>query len=94
MEGRAQLNSLMREDGELVRFANNASLFFGFGVFNSSGHGDTLKMTDPSVRIRARWRSRHMLPSGDNGVELMADWYKDAARSLDYLDTRQEIDRD
>lgn len=39
-------------------------------------------------------RSKHDLPSGASGVNLLADWYKDAARSLDYLDTRSDIDKD
>ena len=37
-------------------------------------------------------RSINTLPSGD--VDLPIDWYKDAARTLDYLDTRQDIDKD
>lgn len=36
-------------------------------------------------------RSINALPSGD--IDLPFDWYKDAARTLDYLDTRQDIDR-
>jgi formylglycine-generating enzyme required for sulfatase activity/tRNA A-37 threonylcarbamoyl transferase component Bud32 len=39
-------------------------------------------------------RLRHALPSGDSGVELLSDWYKDASRSLDYLETRQDISKD
>lgn len=35
--------------------------------------------------------SNRELPSGD--LDLPFDWYKDAARTLDYLDTRQDIDR-
>jgi eukaryotic-like serine/threonine-protein kinase len=36
-------------------------------------------------------RSIHTLPSGD--IDLPIDWYKDAARTLDYLDTRPDIDK-
>ncbi|MGC1869622.1 MAG: protein kinase [Acidobacteriaceae bacterium] len=36
-------------------------------------------------------RSANRFPSGD--VDLPIDWYKDAARTLDYLDTRQDIDK-
>jgi pimeloyl-ACP methyl ester carboxylesterase len=32
------------------------------------------------------------LPSGGSDIELTTDWYKDAARSLDYLATRPDID--
>jgi dienelactone hydrolase len=32
------------------------------------------------------------LPSGSQSTVLTTDWYKDAARSLDYLATRQDID--
>ena len=32
------------------------------------------------------------LPSGDQNIQLTTDWYKDAARSLDYLATRSDID--
>ncbi len=35
-------------------------------------------------------RSSNTLPSGD--VDLPIDWYKDAARTLDYLETRPDID--
>jgi eukaryotic-like serine/threonine-protein kinase len=36
-------------------------------------------------------RSIHTLPSGD--IDLPIDWYKDAARTLDYLGTRQDFDK-
>lgn len=36
-------------------------------------------------------RSNHELPNG--ALDLPIDWYKDAARTLDYLDTRPDIDR-
>jgi formylglycine-generating enzyme required for sulfatase activity len=32
------------------------------------------------------------LPRGDQSIQLTTDWYKDAARSLDYLATRPDID--
>jgi len=32
------------------------------------------------------------LPSGDQNIQTTTDWYKDAARSLDYLATRSDID--
>jgi len=32
------------------------------------------------------------LPSGSQSIQLTTDWYKDAARSLDYLATRSDID--
>jgi dienelactone hydrolase len=32
------------------------------------------------------------LPGGNQAFQLTADWYKDAARSLDYLATRNDID--
>lgn len=36
-------------------------------------------------------RSNHDLPNG--ALDLVFQWYKDAARTLDYLDTRSDIDR-
>jgi formylglycine-generating enzyme required for sulfatase activity/predicted esterase len=36
-------------------------------------------------------RSINTLPSGD--VDLPIDWYKDAARTVDYLETRPDIDK-
>ncbi|HTV13781.1 MAG TPA: protein kinase [Acidobacteriaceae bacterium] len=39
-------------------------------------------------------RSTHQLPSADNTIDLPVEWYKDAARSLDYLDTRPDIDKE
>lgn len=38
-------------------------------------------------------RSNHQLPSADGGIDLPTEWYKDAARSLDYIDTRQDFDK-
>ena len=32
------------------------------------------------------------LPGGSQNIQLTTDWYKDAARSLDYLATRPDID--
>jgi formylglycine-generating enzyme required for sulfatase activity/dienelactone hydrolase len=32
------------------------------------------------------------LPGGSQNIELTTDWYKDAARSIDYLTTRTDID--
>jgi serine/threonine protein kinase/dienelactone hydrolase len=37
-------------------------------------------------------RLRNDLPGGDQSITITADWYKDAARSLDYLKTRSDID--
>ncbi len=37
-------------------------------------------------------RTKESLPGGAQNVELTSDWYKDAARSLDYLATRNDID--
>jgi serine/threonine protein kinase/formylglycine-generating enzyme required for sulfatase activity/dienelactone hydrolase len=37
-------------------------------------------------------RVKYSLPSGAQNLELTTDWYKDAARSLDYLATRPDID--
>jgi dienelactone hydrolase len=37
-------------------------------------------------------RSEHRFPGGDQDFSLTADWYKDAARTLDYLATRSDID--
>jgi formylglycine-generating enzyme required for sulfatase activity/dienelactone hydrolase/predicted Ser/Thr protein kinase len=37
-------------------------------------------------------RLTYRLPGGGQGVELTAEWYKDAARALDYLATRTDID--
>ncbi len=37
-------------------------------------------------------RVKYNMPGGSEGVELMTEWYKDAARSLDYLNTRPDID--
>jgi formylglycine-generating enzyme required for sulfatase activity/predicted Ser/Thr protein kinase len=37
-------------------------------------------------------RLKFSLPSGAQNIQLTTDWYKDAARSLDYLATRQDID--
>jgi predicted Ser/Thr protein kinase/dienelactone hydrolase len=37
-------------------------------------------------------RTKNSLPGGAQSVDLTTDWYKDAARSLDYLGTRKDID--
>jgi formylglycine-generating enzyme required for sulfatase activity/dienelactone hydrolase len=37
-------------------------------------------------------RARGITPGGGQRAELTADWYKDAARTLDYLATRKDID--
>jgi len=37
-------------------------------------------------------RTRGSVPGGGQDVNLTVDWYKDAARSLDYLATRKDID--
>jgi formylglycine-generating enzyme required for sulfatase activity len=37
-------------------------------------------------------RTRNSRPGGGQDVNLTVDWYKDAARSLDYLATRKDID--
>jgi len=37
-------------------------------------------------------RNQHSLPGGSARIEMTTDWYKDAARSLDYLATRPDID--
>lgn len=37
-------------------------------------------------------RTKSHLPGGAQSIELTTDWYKDAARSLDYLATRPDID--
>jgi serine/threonine protein kinase len=37
-------------------------------------------------------RLNFSLPSGEQAIQLTTDWYKDAARSLDYLATRPDID--
>jgi eukaryotic-like serine/threonine-protein kinase len=37
-------------------------------------------------------RVKYSLPGGAQNLELTTDWYKDAARSLDYLATRPDID--
>jgi eukaryotic-like serine/threonine-protein kinase len=37
-------------------------------------------------------RSKRSWPGGAQSVDLTTDWYKDAARSLDYLATRKDID--
>jgi dienelactone hydrolase len=37
-------------------------------------------------------RVNYSLPGGAQNLELTTDWYKDAARSLDYLATRPDID--
>jgi eukaryotic-like serine/threonine-protein kinase len=37
-------------------------------------------------------RLKFSLPSGSQSIQLTTDWYKDAARSLDYLATRPDID--
>jgi len=37
-------------------------------------------------------RTKNSLPGGAQSVDLTRDWYKDAARSLDYLATRKDID--
>jgi eukaryotic-like serine/threonine-protein kinase len=39
-------------------------------------------------------RVRHQLPAKPDNADQPINWYKDAARSLDYLDTRADIDRD
>ncbi|HEU5351591.1 MAG TPA: protein kinase [Terracidiphilus sp.] len=37
-------------------------------------------------------RLRYSLPAASQDMILTTDWYKDAARTLDYLETRQDID--
>jgi pimeloyl-ACP methyl ester carboxylesterase len=37
-------------------------------------------------------RLKYNLPSGSESIELATEWYKDAARSFDYLATRSDID--
>jgi len=37
-------------------------------------------------------RTKNSLPGGAQSVDLTREWYKDAARSLDYLATRKDID--
>lgn len=37
-------------------------------------------------------RVKYPLPSGSSSASLATEWYKDAARSLDYLNTRADID--
>ena len=37
-------------------------------------------------------RVKFSLPRGAQNIQITTDWYKDAARSLDYLATRQDID--
>lgn len=39
-------------------------------------------------------RVAHKLPGDPDEINEPVEWYKDAARSLDYLDTRSDIDRD
>lgn len=39
-------------------------------------------------------RLKHQLPGEPDSIDEPVDWYKDAARSLDYLDTRADIDKD
>lgn len=39
-------------------------------------------------------RFKHELPGEPDNVDEPVDWYKDAARSLDYLDSRPDIDKD
>ena len=38
-------------------------------------------------------RVQNLLPANPDSVNEPIDWYKDAARSLDYLDTRTDIDK-
>jgi dienelactone hydrolase len=38
-------------------------------------------------------RLKFSLPGGAQNIQLTTDWYKDAARSLDYLSTRSDINR-
>ncbi len=37
-------------------------------------------------------RVKFSLPGGSQNIQITTDWYKDAARSLDYLATRSDID--
>ena len=37
-------------------------------------------------------RVKYSLPGGAQNADLTTDWYKDAARSLDYLQTRRDIE--
>lgn len=37
-------------------------------------------------------RMKYTLPGASQAITMTTDWYKDAARSLDYLDTRPDID--
>ncbi|WP_058185246.1 bifunctional serine/threonine-protein kinase/formylglycine-generating enzyme family protein [Terracidiphilus gabretensis] len=37
-------------------------------------------------------RLKYSMPGGSQALALTADWYKDAARTLDFLETRKDID--
>ena len=37
-------------------------------------------------------RMKYSLPGGSQNITMTTDWYKDVSRSLDYLDTRPDID--
>jgi predicted Ser/Thr protein kinase len=37
-------------------------------------------------------RVKFSMPGGEQNIQITTDWYKDAARSLDYLATRSDID--
>jgi formylglycine-generating enzyme required for sulfatase activity len=39
-------------------------------------------------------RHAHLLPAQPDSVNEPVDWYKDAARAIDYLDTRSDIDKE
>lgn len=39
-------------------------------------------------------RLKNQLPGGSNSLDETVDWYKDASRSLDYLETRPDVDKD
>jgi pimeloyl-ACP methyl ester carboxylesterase len=59
-----------------------------FDYILQSGRAVMYPIYDDTYERRIKYR----LPGGSEPIELTTHWYKDAARSLDYLATRPDID--
>jgi serine/threonine protein kinase len=92
----------VRPPYQTILFFPSARVLYLAGNDNGRALGDT-KFFDYAVQSgRAvmypiyqgtyERRVKFYLPDGSESIELIAQWYKDAARSLDYLATRPDID--
>jgi serine/threonine protein kinase/dienelactone hydrolase len=92
----------VRPPYQTVLFFPSARVDFLSGNDNGRGLGD-VKFFDyivqsgravmyPIYQDTYERRLKFSLPGGAQNIELTTEWYKDAARSLDYLATRPDID--